>query len=102
LLFLPFVFYCLIHHLIRNAFARLNSFTAGLQILVARSREDYCSLLLHLARNSEILESKRTSSAAAARQKLLLTQNSHAVWDVEAQANAFQVRPACARRMNSK
>jgi len=49
-----------------------------------------------------MVSSSRTSSAADAREKLLLTQNSHAVWDVEAQANTFRVSAARTRRMNSK
>lgn len=64
----------------------------GLKMLVARSREDYCSLLDRLARNSEKVADESLSFAANARQKLLATLKSHAVWNVDAQANTFLVR----------
>lgn len=55
-------------------------------MLVARSREDYCTIMQNLARNSE-------KSAVIVRSKLLATLRSHPVWDVDAQANTFRVRP---------
>jgi hypothetical protein len=60
---------------------------------VARSRDDYCSLMYNLARNSEQVTGETMSSAAAARQKLLATLDSHPVWNVDAQANSFRVTP---------
>jgi hypothetical protein len=71
------------------------TFASGLHTLVARSREDYCSLLHRLARNSEKVADKSLSSVANARQKLHATLKSHAVWNIDAQANTFLVRFSC-------
>jgi hypothetical protein len=72
---------------------------AGLHNLVARSRQDYCSLLHNLALNSERTTVESDSYAATARQKLLATLTSHAVWNVDVQANTFLVRLTCKRCM---
>ncbi len=63
-------------------------------MLVARSRDDYCSVMYNLARNSEIVASESSSLAAIVRAKLLATLHAHPLWDVDAQANAFRVRPS--------
>jgi hypothetical protein len=66
--------------------------SVGLQVLVARTRQEYCSMLYSIARSSETAAGQHTSSAAAARQTLLATHAAHAVWDVHVQANTFLVR----------
>jgi hypothetical protein len=64
-------------------------------MLVTRSREDYCNALYSLAQNSEKVASEMPSLAAIVRAKLLATLHAHPLWDVDAQANSFQVRASC-------